>query len=450
MSLSFYLDRQKKPETAKAQLFHFLLVSFESFSISFLTLFLNEASKALSWSPLLTSLSLFLLPFGAMIGIFISSHFVSTEKKNLSLMRYLLIGLAFFLLSLSLFGYLLPSGVSEEERNLSSSAYYLYYVLLVSFSSLTMAFYAAFSCFGISLSADINFAEGSKYGHVCIYGALAPLIFSPLAGLFLENFLGYRGYSLLFLLSLPFLLLLFVFTYFFKPFDPMTFHQDAHEKVEWKELLGNKKYRLYLLVSILWIPLIWAGDSLVSNLWTALEGVERINAFNPLSYGFYLAISSFVEFFVIFFNTKVGFGRHIRFSSSLAFIALILMSLSFGIISYFYDSPLENGLFLAIPVILLHALKGVANGLFVTSNLSMLHHILGPKRRRKAVFLSFFIFQAMNAILQLVYPYLTNVRYLSFFVLAFLAASGLILSFFLDSSLLHHPEKEIAVDEHSL
>lgn len=446
MSFSFYLDRQKKPETAKAQLFHFLLVSFESFSISFLTLFLNEASNALSWSPLLTSLSLFFLPLGAALGILISSHFVSTQKKNLSLMRYLLIGLAFFLLSLSLFGYLLPSGLNEEERLISTSAYYLYYVLLVSFSSLTMAFYASLWCYGISLSADINFAEGTRYGHICIYGSLAPLIFSPLAGLFLENFLGYRGYSLLFLLSLPFLLILFLFTYFFKPFDPSIYHQDGHEKVEWKELLGNKKYRLYLLVSVLWIPLIWTGDSLISNLWAALEGVKTMNAFNPLSYGFYLAISSFVEFFVIFFNTKVGFGKRLRFSSSLAFLALILMSVSFGIISCFYDAPLIDGWFLVIPVILLHALKGVANGLFVTSNLSMLHHILGPKRRRKAVFLSFAIFQTVNALLQLAYPYLTSVRYLSFFILAFLAIIGLILSFFLDSSLLHHPEKETVAE----
>ena len=83
----------------------------------------------------------------------------------------------------------------------------------------------------------------------------------------------------------------------------------------------------------------------------------------------------------------------------------------------------------------------MASGLYVTSNLGMLNHILGPKLRRKAVFIAPLIFQLVNSALQLCYPYFTDVTFIVFFVMSGIAFVGLVLSTFLDVHLLHHPEE---------
>ena len=92
MRSTFYLDRKQKPETAKAQIFFSAVSFFEGMVISFLAIFLNECRKQLGWTSKMSSLSLFLPPFGAAIGIFICSFFVSHQKSNLKIMRGLICG----------------------------------------------------------------------------------------------------------------------------------------------------------------------------------------------------------------------------------------------------------------------------------------------------------------------------------------------------------------------
>lgn len=125
-----------------------------------------------------------------------------------------------------------------------------------------------------------------------------------------------------------------------------------------------------------------------------------------------------------------------------AFILLLMMSVGLGVVAYFYRAPLEDGLGIVIAIIAIHSLKGMSNGLYLTSNILMLHHIVGPKKRRKAVFVAPFIYQLMNSLLQLGYPYLSDRRYIAFFILAFIALLGFSLSLVLDVELLHRPNQK--------
>mgnify|MGYP002516652705 FL=1 len=439
--MSFFLDRNKNKETAKAQLFYFATSIFDAMVLGFLTLFLNECRVSLAWSSFMSSLSLFLPPFFAALGVFICSHFVSNHAQNLKTMRFLLLSLFGTLLLLGFFGIYFPSGVDREGTVQNPSYYYSFFILITSLCSLFMGLYWSFASLHTCSIADINYAEKTRYGHVCLYGSLAPILFAPLAGLIAEGiFQSYRGFLFLFLIASPILLLLFFLTYRFKPFDSSLYHQDQDEKVSYRSLLKNKTYLLYLFLASLWLPLMWASDSLTSSLWTALEGKDGIlNSFNPLSWGIYLAFAAFIEFLFVFFNTKVGFGKRVRFSMSLSFIALTLLCVSLGTLSYFYHEPIESDLPLALGIIFLHSFRGASSGLYLTSNILMLHHIIGPKYRRKAVFLAPFLYQIINSILQLVYPYLIEIRYVSFYLFGAIAVVGLLLSFVLDVELLHKP-----------
>ena len=329
-------------------------------------------------------------------------------------------------LTILCFGFLglfLPTGLGENGEVTNESHFYLLFTLFTVFPSLLMALHWSFLSLQTSNIADINFAEKTGYGHVCIFGVLAPIIASPLSGFLAESvFTSYKGYLFSFLLATPLLLVLFFLTFWFKPFSPSVFHSDDHEKVRYLDLFKNKSYRFYLLLASLWIPLIYASDSL--------------NAFNPLSWGLFIAVSSIAEFAFIFINTKIGFGKKVRFSVTLAFAMLCLECIGFGVISYFYRSSIEDGLSLAILVIVIHSAKGMSNGLYSTSNIMILHHYLGPKLRRKAVFIAPCMYQLINAVLQLSYPYLSSYRYISFFALSLIALIGVGLSFLLDGSLL--------------
>ena len=443
MRSTFYLDRKQKPETAKAQIFFAAVSFFEGMVISFLTIFLNECRKQLGWTSKMSSLSLFLPPFGAAIGIFICSFFVSHQKSNLKIMRGLICGSFLSILVFSLLGIFLPTGLNSAGEIIKKGECYTLFALFVIFSSILMGLHWAFLSFHASCAADINFAEGSRYGHICLYGVLMPAIASPLAGFIAESyFIGYKGYLFLFLVSCPLLILLFGLTFIFKPFPSSLYHSDSDEHVPTKLLFQNKNYVFYLFLASLWIPLIWASDSLTSSLWSSYESLtETLNSFNPLTWGIYLGVSYLFEFLFVFINTHFGIGKKIRFSLSLALGLICIETLSFGLFSYFFVGPEHVSILLAVGIILIHSLKGMASGLYVTSNLGMLNHILGPKLRRKAVFIAPLIFQLVNSVLQLCYPYFTDVTFIVFFVMSGIAFVGLVLSTFLDVHLLHHPEE---------
>ncbi len=384
------------------------------------------------------SLSLFLPPFIAALSIFVSSFFVTHHKDNLKAMRMLTLLSFFVLIAFALLGLFLPNGINSDGMVTNYHQYYSLFAMMMIFPPLLMGLHWSFLSFQISNIADINYVEKTRFGHVCIFGPIVSMLISPFAGYIAESlFASYYGYLFLFLVASPLLLLEFVFTFSFKSYDPSLFHNDEEEKTSYKELFSNQAYRRYLLIAMIWIPSIWAGASLVSSYWNSLEGVSSMNAFNPLMYGVFLAFSSLIETIFIYFNTKIGFGKHVVFSMNLALFFLFLGALGFAILSYFFRVPPESGYSLALLIIFLHSFKGVSNGLYCTSNLAMLHHLLGPKQRRKAVFIAPAIYQFINAFLQLAYPFLNNMRYVSFFVLTGIVFFGFILSLFQDGPLLH-------------
>lgn len=434
-----YVDKTTCPETKKAQRYFALSSLYEVTVFSFLTLFLNECRKNLGWSSWMSSLSLFLPPFVASIAIFASSFFVSHHQSNLKAMRVLTASSFVLLLAFGIFGFLMPTGLDESGLVTNSLAYYGLFAFLLVFPSLLMGAHWSFLSFQTSTFADINHMEHTRFGHISVFGPLVSWIVSPLAGLVAESFFhSYRGYLLLFLCAAPLLILEFAFTFAFKSYDPASFHDEEDEKTSYRTLFANKTYLLYLISACLWVPSIWAGESLVSSYWTSLEGAGgALNAFNGFSYGCYLSLSYLLEFLFLYFNTKVGFGKKAIGAMNLSFVLLLFGAAGFGVLSYFFTVPPEDGLYLAIGIIALHSSKGMANGLYSSTNVCLLSHILGPKHRRKAVFLAPALYQFINAFLQMSYPFLNQARHIAFFVLSGLALVGLILSFVLDIPLLH-------------
>lgn len=433
-----FLDKNVHVETKKAQRYYALSSFYETMVFSFLTLFLNECKASLRWENWMQSLSLFLPPIIASFSIFVSSFFVTHHKNNLKAMRALTLLSFLALISFSFLGLFLPNGMNSNGEVVDYRLYYSLFAVMMIFPPLLMGLHWSFLSFQISNIADINYVEKTRFGHVCIFGPIVSMLISPFAGYIAESlFTSYQGYLFLFFVASPLLLFEFAFTFSFKSYDPSLFHNDEEEKTTYKELFSNQAYRRYLLIAMIWIPSIWAGASLVSSYWNSLEGVSSMNAFNPLMYGVFLAFSSLVEAIFVYLNTKVGFGKRVVFSMNLALFLLFLGALGFAILSYFFRVPPESGYSLAILIIFLHSFKGISNGLYCTSNLAMLHHILGPKYRRKAVFIAPAIYQFINAFLQLAYPFLNHMRYVSFFVLAGIVFLGFVLSLFQDGPLLH-------------
>lgn len=416
-----FLNRKEKKETSKAQIFYILVSIFDGMVLSFITIFLNQCVVDLGWSNVMSSFSLFLPPFIATISLIICSNFISEQKKNLKIMRILLI--------MSFISIILFSTLGLLIKNNSTS---LLYIIFLLFTSIITGIHWSFSSFHTSCIADINYVEKTKYGHVCIFGPLATAIITPFAGFIAELFsLTYKGYLYLFLFSLPLLIIIFIFTFIFKSYPSNLIHDEDHEKVSNKELFKNKNYVLYLIGASLWIPLLWANTSLTSDLWTSYEGQSQINSFNPLSFGFYLSVSSLVEFIIIYINTHFKIGKKLSSSMSIALIMILIETLSLGILSYFYHGESDATLLLAIGIIFLHSFKGMANGLYLTSNVTMLNYILGPKKRRKAVFFAPIVYQFINSILQLCYPYFNSRLFIAFFALSLFALIGLSISFIL-------------------
>lgn len=416
-----FLNRKEKKETSKAQIFYILVSIFDGMVLSFITIFLNQCAVDLGWSNIMSSFSLFLPPFIAAISLIICSNFISEQKKNLKIMRILLI--------ISFISIILFSTLGLLIKNNSTS---LLYIIFLLFTSIITGIHWSFSSFHTSCIADINYVEKTKYGHVCIFGPLATAIITPFAGFIAELFsLTYKGYLYLFLFSLPLLIIIFIFTFKFNPYPSNLIHDEDHEKISNKELFKNKNYVLYLIGASLWIPLLWANTSLTSDLWTSYEGQSQINSFNPLSFGFYLSVSSLVEFIIIYINTHFKIGKKLSSSMSIALIMILIETLSLGLLSYFYHGESDATLLLAIGIIFLHSFKGMANGLYLTSNVTMLNYILGPKKRRKAVFFAPIVYQFINSILQLCYPYFNSRLFIAFFALSLFALIGLSISFIL-------------------
>lgn len=438
MLKTFYLDRKEKIETAKAQSFYSLLSFFEGLVIAFITLFLNECIEVFSYFSLLSSLALCLPPLFSSIFIFLISFLVSHQKENYHYIRIFLLLILGVMVILGTSLFYLPN---KEDINPSNPLfYYGIFIFFVLFSSLIIGLFFSIISLNNSSNADINYVENTRFGHVCLYGALYMALSSPLGGYIAEAlYLSYEGYLFLFLVTSPFLLVLFFYTYRFKSYPSNLFHSDEDEHVPLKDLFSNKDYLFYLGLTALWIPLLWAGESLSSSLWVNFASNAPLVPFDSLSYGIYVGVGTLLEFLTIFINTHFGIGKKVRFSMTLAFILITVMMVSLGLIDYFYIANASIGVLISL--IAIHSLKGVASGLFVTSNLAILNHILGPKKRRKGVFIAPCLYQFVNAILQLIYPYLRNVPYMSFFSFAVIALIGFILSLFLDVHLVHEGKR---------
>ena len=172
-----FLNRKEKKETSKAQIFYILVSVFDGMVLSFITIFLNQCAVDLGWSNVMSSFSLFLPPFIAAFSLIVCSNFIAEQKKNLKIMRILLI--------ISFVSIILFSTLGLILKNNSSS---LLYVIFLLFTSIITGIHWSFSSFNTSCIADINYVEKTKYGHVCIFGPLATAIMTPFAGYIAELF----------------------------------------------------------------------------------------------------------------------------------------------------------------------------------------------------------------------------------------------------------------------
>lgn len=420
------LDKNKYSETKKARLFYCLISSFDSSVIAFFIVFLNELSNELNWSDIQLSIALALLPLCSACFIYLFSYFVSHHIKNLKLIRIIVSLIFILVLFLGFFSLCVKV---NDSNNL------LFYSLIIISVSLIYALFDSLLAIQSASIAYINKLEGTLYGHVCLYGCLIDVIFSLLAGFVASSlFNNYQGYSFLFLIFSPILIVIFLFTF---KFDPYKEYIDEIDKknARVKDIFKIKRYPFYfILVSVL-IPFCLLNQSLTSNMFTSLRNAELNNIFNSLTWGVILSIQALVQFITIFINTKIDPFKKTETSLKVSLTFLFIRTLILTFISYFFIQSSNGDITAYLLILLASSTHGISNGLFVTSNMKILNNLMDSKHRTRAIFTQNGVFKLITGFFSFLYPLLVNkkhgsYRYIDFIVFLVIVFVALVSSFF--------------------
>lgn len=420
------LDKNKYSETKKARLFYCLISSFDSSVVAFFVVFLNQLSIDLNFSIVELSIALALLPLSSACFIYLFSYFVSHHIKNLKLMRIILSVIFFLLLFLGFFT--LYFKVNENNH-------LLFYCLTIISISLIYALFDSLLAIQAASIAYINKLEGTLYGHVCLFGSLTEVICSLLAGLIASSlFNNYQGYSFLFLVLSPILIVIFLFTFKFDPYKEYIDEIDENN-ARVKDIFKIKKYPFYFMLVCVLIPFSILNQSLTSNMFTSLRNSDLTNIFNSLTWGILLSIQALVQFIVVFINTKYNPFNKIETSFKIGLFALFIRTLILTIVSYYYIEASNGDTIAYILIILASSTSGISNGLFLTSNMRMLNSLMNSKKRTRAIFTQNGVFKLITGFFSFLYPLLVNkkhgtYRYIDFIVFLVIVFIALISSLF--------------------
>ena len=283
-----------------------------------------------------------LIPLATLIGSMIYGKFSSKMKRNLLIIRILVI---MQLIAMSIIGFV--------------SSYYLVAGFVVVFALHNNTFFS----FQDGIAVKITNKENKIYANTRLFGTLGYFIGSVIGG----KLIDLTSFGIVFLIAgiiYAFVELLF---FLIKPFEEEKKEEDK-EIITFKNVLSNKQYVYYLIFYILVLGTWHIEESYVSIMF-------KNQGLTTSMWGYVYAFQILIEMIVIYFVNKFLKNKqkhHLILMIAIAIILVRSIVLSFSI-------------YLWVQVIIVSSLRGLAWGLFLSSHMETIKSILPKDLITKAI-----------------------------------------------------------------
>ena len=302
-------------------------------ALYFSSLDINESKKGLL---------LALIPLATLIGSLIYGKFSNKMKRNLLIIRILVI---MQLIAMSIMGFI--------------TSYYLIAVFVVIFALHNNTFFS----FQDGIAVKITNKENKIYANTRLFGTLGYFIGSVVGG----KLIDLTSFGIVFLIAGIIYAIVELMFFLIKPFEEDESEEDK-EKITFKNVLSNRQYIFYLMFYILVLGTWHIEEAYVSIMF-------KNNGLTTSMWGYVYAFQILIEMGIIYFVNKFLKDKHKHH--------LILMTAICAII--LRSVVLSLSLDLWIQVILVSSLRGVAWGLFLSSHMETIKSILPKDLITKAI-----------------------------------------------------------------
>ncbi|MBE6132889.1 MAG: MFS transporter [Erysipelotrichaceae bacterium] len=302
-------------------------------ALYFSSLDINESKKGLL---------LALIPLATLIGSLIYGKFSNKMKRNLLIIRILVI---MQLIAMSIMGFI--------------TSYYLIAVFVVIFALHNNTFFS----FQDGIAVKITNKENKIYANTRLFGTLGYFIGSVVGG----KLIDLTSFGIVFLIAGIIYAIVELMFFLIKPFEEDENEEDK-EKITFKNVLSNRQYIFYLMFYILVLGTWHIEEAYVSIMF-------KNNGLTTSMWGYVYAFQILIEMGVIYLVNKFLKDKHKHH--------LILMVAICAIILRSVVLSLSLGLW--IQVILVSSLRGVAWGLFLSSHMETIKSILPKDLITKAI-----------------------------------------------------------------
>lgn len=302
-------------------------------ALYFSSLDINESKKGLL---------LALIPLATLIGSLIYGKFSNKMKRNLLIIRILVI---MQLIAMSIIGFI--------------NSYYLVAVFVVIFALHNNTFFS----FQDGIAVKITNKENKIYANTRLFGTLGYFIGSIVGG----KLIDLTSFGIVFLIAGIIYAIVELMFFLIKPFEEDENEEDK-EKITFKNVLSNRQYIFYLMFYILVLGTWHIEEAYVSIMF-------KNNGLTTSMWGYVYAFQILIEMGIIYFVNKFLKDKHKHH--------LILMTAICAIILRSVVLSLSLGLW--IQVILVSSLRGIAWGLFLSSHMETIKSILPKDLITKAI-----------------------------------------------------------------
>ena len=302
-------------------------------ALYFSSLDINESKKGLL---------LALIPLATLIGSLIYGKFSNKMKRNLLIIRILVI---MQLIAMSIIGFI--------------NSYYLVAVFVVIFALHNNTFFS----FQDGIAVKITNKENKIYANTRLFGTLGYFIGSIVGG----KLIDLTSFGIVFLIAGIIYAIVELMFFLIKPFEEDENEEDK-EKITFKNVLSNRQYIFYLMFYILVLGTWHIEEAYVSIMF-------KNNGLTTSMWGYVYAFQILIEMGIIYFVNKFLKDKHKH--HLILMIAICVIILRSVVLSLSLD--------LWIQVILVSSLRGIAWGLFVSSHMETIKSILPKDLITKAI-----------------------------------------------------------------
>lgn len=302
-------------------------------ALYFSSLDINESKKGLL---------LALIPLATLIGSLIYGKFSNKMKRNLLIIRILVI---MQLIAMSIIGFI--------------NSYYLVAVFVVIFALHNNTFFS----FQDGIAVKITNKENKIYANTRLFGTLGYFIGSIVGG----KLIDLTSFGIVFLIAGIIYAIVELMFFLIKPFEEDENEEDK-EKITFKNVLSNRQYIFYLMFYILVLGTWHIEEAYVSIMF-------KNNGLTTSMWGYVYAFQILIEMGIIYFVNKFLKDKHKH--HLILMIAICVIILRSVVLSLSLD--------LWIQVILVSSLRGIAWGLFLSSHMETIKSILPKDLITKAI-----------------------------------------------------------------